>query len=39
MRTILDLQKLKTHTLDTSLLGDSCSSSWSGCCNDTPPSG
>jgi len=33
MQTILDLQKLEAPAADATALGDSCTSSWSNCCN------
>ena len=33
MQTILDLQKLEVEEAGPAAPGDSCTSSWSGCCN------
>lgn len=35
MQMILDLQKLEVEAADTYLLGNSCTSSWFNCCNNT----
>jgi hypothetical protein len=35
MQTVLDLQKLEVADPDYAAPGDSCTSSWSGCCNGT----